>query len=64
MTARDESPARIPSGRIGLHVKNALLMLASVVASLMMAEAVVRYIDGLHYSSLGASEAARIVSAT
>ena len=45
MTARDESPARLPSGRIGLHVKNALLMLASVVASLMMAEAVVRYID-------------------
>lgn len=62
MATRDESPASIPSGRIGLHVKNALLMLASVVASLMVAEAVVRYIDGYNMLAMPLGEPMGVAS--
>jgi hypothetical protein len=51
MAARDGSTASIAPGRIGSHVKNALLMLVSMVATLIVAEGVVRYIDG--YDLLG-----------
>ncbi len=38
------------------HVKNALLMLASVVASLLVAEAIVRYVDGYSMLSMPLSQ--------
>ncbi len=57
MTVRDGS-----SGSPGSPLKNALLMLVSVVASLMVAEAVVRFIDGYDMLSMPLGEPMGVAS--
>lgn len=62
MTARDDFSASVSPAGIGPHVKNALLMLASIVASLTLAEAVVRYFDGYNLLSMPLSQPLGVAS--